>query len=390
MQGTRPPLPLGCKFQPSDGQLVLFYLFNKISGTPAPFLDDFVRTENLYGNKEPWQIWRQFGGHDLEDGEDLYFFTHLKKKSVNSSRIDRRVGTGTWQGEDVGKAVVSRNSRKKIGSKKRFRYEKDKSPHNGCWIMHEYSLNPSLLPQNLQSSDLKTPRKKRKLDEPVVEEDIDQPAEPVVVEEHQYQYLQETQPQTSTELVPCNHLQLFQSHQLMQQTPSDFFRAQEENYQHSMTQEDPHDLELSDSHQNMQETQVTDQNSHEQLQLSAETHQHFASSNLHEYQQSPVTDQIRHHQLQLSVEVYQSTVHNFHSMLPNPPNFQENQQLPGTEQSLYDQLDKTIQNHQQMLQTPANIEGCQHLLAFDDTFQWLLDSSDDNLSFDINGILNEG
>lgn len=176
----------------------------------------------------------------------------------------------------------------------------------------------------------------------------------------------------------------------MQQTPSDFFRAQEENYQHSMTQEDPHDLELSDSHQNMQETQVTDQNSHEQLQLSAETHQHFASSNLHEYQQSPVTDQIRHHQLQLSVEVYQSTVHNFHSMLPNPPNFQENQQLPGTEQSLYDQLDKTIQNHQQMLQTPANIEGCQHLLAFDDTFQWLLDSSDDNLSFDINGILNEG
>ncbi|GAY40114.1 hypothetical protein CUMW_049560 [Citrus unshiu] len=68
--------------------------------------------------------------------------------------IDRRVGTGTLQGEDVGKAVVSRNSRKKIGSKKRFQYEKDKSPYNGCWIMHEYSLNPSLLPQNLRSSDL--------------------------------------------------------------------------------------------------------------------------------------------------------------------------------------------------------------------------------------------
>ncbi|KDO57427.1 hypothetical protein CISIN_1g045647mg, partial [Citrus sinensis] len=218
MQGTRPPLPLGCKFQPSDEQLVLFYLFNKISGTPAPFLDDFVRTENLYGNKEPWQIWRQFGVRDLEDGEDLYFFTRLKKKSVNGSRIDRRVGTGTWQGEDAGKAVVSRNSRKKIGSKKRFRYEKDQSPHNCCWILHEYSLNPLQLPQNLQSSDLvlcrirkngepaaagqKTPRKKRKLDEPVVEEDIDQPAEPVVVEGHQNQYLQETQPQTSTELVP--------------------------------------------------------------------------------------------------------------------------------------------------------------------------------------------
>ncbi|ESR57680.1 hypothetical protein KPL70_009713 [Citrus sinensis] len=113
-----------------------------------------MRTENLYGSKELWQIWRQFGRLDLEYGEDLYFFTRLKKKSVNGSRIDHRVGTGTWQGEDVGKVVVSRNSRKKIGFKKRFRYEKDKSPYNGCWIMHEYSLNPSLLPKNLRSSDL--------------------------------------------------------------------------------------------------------------------------------------------------------------------------------------------------------------------------------------------
>ncbi|KAL9427926.1 hypothetical protein AB3S75_030001 [Citrus x aurantiifolia] len=467
MERTRPPLPLGCKFQPSDELLVQFYLFNKISGIPIPFVDDLVRTENLYGSKEPWQIWRQFGGPDLEDGEDLYFFTPLKKKSVNGSRIDRRVGTGTWQGEDAGKAVVSRKSKKKIGSKKRFRYEKDKSPHNGCWIMHEYSLNPSLLPQNLRSSDLvlcrirkngepaaggqKNSRKRRKLDEPVVEEDIDQPAEPVFVEEHQYLYRQEIQPQPSTELAPHNHLQPFQNHQLMQQSPACFFRAQEENYQQSMTQEDPHELELSDSHQNMQDTPVTEQNSHEQLQLSAETHQHFTSSDLQEYQQMPVTDQIPHHQLQLSFEGYRSRVHTpyileenqdvvastqqityeqhectvenhqytvhqssdieenqqlpaseqmlyeqleqsvekHQFMLPNPPNFQGNQQLSGTERCLYDQLDKTIENHQQMLQTPSNIEGCQDLLAFDDTLLWLLDSSDENLSFDINDILNE-
>ena len=90
-----------------------------------------MRTENLYDSKEPWQIGGSLENSILEDGENLYFFTRLKKKSVNSSRIDRRVGTGTWQGEDAGKAVVSRNSRKKIGSKKRFRYEKDKSPYNG-------------------------------------------------------------------------------------------------------------------------------------------------------------------------------------------------------------------------------------------------------------------
>ena len=120
MERTRPTLPLGCKFQPSDELLVQFYLFNKISGTPAPFVDDLVRTENLYGSKEPWQIWRQFGGLDLKDGEDLYFFTRLKKKSVNGSKIGCRVGTSTWQGEDADKVVVSHNSRKKIGSMKMF------------------------------------------------------------------------------------------------------------------------------------------------------------------------------------------------------------------------------------------------------------------------------
>ncbi|KAK9196905.1 hypothetical protein WN943_005038 [Citrus x changshan-huyou] len=297
----------------------------------------------------------------------------------------------------------------------------------------------------------KNSRKRRKLDEPVVEEDIDQPAEPVFVEEHQYFYRQEIQPQPSTELAPHNHPQPFQNHQLMQQSPACFFRAQEENYQQSMTQEDPYEPELSDSHQNMQDTPVTEQNPHEQLQLSAETHQLFTSFDLQEYQQMPVTDQIPHHQLQLSFEGYRSRVHTpyileenqdvvastqqityeqhectvenhqymvhqssdieenqqlpaseqrlyeqleqsvekHQSMLPNPPNFQDNQQLSGTERSLYDQLDKTIENHQQMLQTPSNIEGCQDLLAFDDTLLWLLDSSDENLSFDINDILNE-
>ncbi|KAL9438445.1 hypothetical protein AB3S75_024172 [Citrus x aurantiifolia] len=110
----------------------------------------------------------QFGGPDIEDGEDLYFFTRLKKKSVNGSRTDRRVSAGTWQGEEAGKVVVSRSSREKIGSKKRFRYEKDKSPHDGCWIMHEYSLNPSLLPQNLECSDL-VPCQIRKNGEPGME-----------------------------------------------------------------------------------------------------------------------------------------------------------------------------------------------------------------------------
>ncbi|ESR53999.1 hypothetical protein CICLE_v10023292mg, partial [Citrus x clementina] len=196
------------KYQPSDEQAVQFYLFNKISEIPSPVLDYFVRNENLYGSKDPWRIWMQFGGPNLEDGEDFYFFARLKKKSANGSRIDRRVCSGTWQGEDASEVVVSRKSREKIDSKKRFRYEKGESLHDGCWIIYEYARNPSLKNGEPTAAGMENSGKKRKLDE--------------------------------------NSFDATNSNVLLQ--------SLEENHQQSQTQQDPHHLELSDHHQNMQDS----------------------------------------------------------------------------------------------------------------------------------------
>ncbi|GAY35631.1 hypothetical protein CUMW_283260, partial [Citrus unshiu] len=196
----------------------------------------------------------QFGGPNVEDGEDLYFSL---KKSVNGSRTDRRVGAGTWQGEEAGKVVVSRNSREKIGSKKRFRYEKDKSPHDGCWIMHEYSLNPPLLPQNLECSDL-VPCQIRKNDEPGMENSRNRKLTNLLLKKT-----------------------LISLHLL---------------------------------------SRVTDTR----------------------YQQMPLTDQIPHHQLQLSVEEYQSTVQTPFILEEKQDIARIDNVLPGTEQSIYDQLDKLL------------------------------------------------
>lgn len=396
MQKTRPVFPVGCKFLPSDKELVEYYLFNKICGNPDPFNYCFVNEEDLYGIKEPWAIWEEYGGANLEDGVDIYFFTHLKKKSVKGLRNDRKVGSGVWQGEDGGKVIKSCNSRKKIGLKKRYRYENKGSPHHGCWIMHEYTLNASLLPQNCQSNDYVLCRikkngepeqagktksgKKRKIDEQ--DEDILQP-EPVLVENHQYQYVQENQLQLFIEQTPNDQLQPFQNHQLMQRTPSYFFRAQEETDQLSVTEQNPQDLQLSEYHQNMQHTPVTDHNSNEQLHLSVENPQLYISSGLQEYQQIPATDQSPPHQLELSVEDYESTVHdpfimvdvtqeithdqlefsveNHQYMVHNHSNIEENQPLTATEQRLYDQLEQSIENHQSTLHNPPNLEGNQQL-----------------------------
>ncbi|XP_006437281.2 NAC domain-containing protein 83 [Citrus clementina] len=146
MQEHRPFLPHGFQFRPSDEELIEHYLKKKVSGIFIPLAEYFIRDCNLYQEK-PSEIWDSHGGPFLNADEDLYFFTQLKKKFSKGSRIDRKVGSsgGTWQGEDAGKDIVSGQSKIKIGSKKRFRYEKQGCEDHGAWIMHEYTLH---MPKN--------------------------------------------------------------------------------------------------------------------------------------------------------------------------------------------------------------------------------------------------
>ncbi|KAL9423088.1 hypothetical protein AB3S75_035223 [Citrus x aurantiifolia] len=146
MQEHRPFLPHGFQFRPSDEELIEHYLKKKVLGIFIPLAEYFIRDCNLYEEK-PSEIWNSHGGPFLNADEDLYFFTQLKKKSSKGSRIDRKVGSsgGTWQGEDAGKDIVNGQSKIKIGSKKRFRYEKQGCEDHGAWIMHEYTLH---MPKN--------------------------------------------------------------------------------------------------------------------------------------------------------------------------------------------------------------------------------------------------
>ncbi|XP_044489972.1 NAC domain containing protein 50-like [Mangifera indica] len=127
----------GLRFRPSDDELIGYYLHRKIFGClPLP-CNIIVKVCDLYGSQEPWEIW-EFYKRNFDDNEDLYFFTALKKKSSMSNRISRKIGSGSWMSEDA--ATEIRTDGKVIGCKKRYRYEKKGSEHDGGWIMHEYSL----------------------------------------------------------------------------------------------------------------------------------------------------------------------------------------------------------------------------------------------------------
>ncbi|KAL3629147.1 hypothetical protein CASFOL_026369 [Castilleja foliolosa] len=124
------------------------YLLSKVFGHPLPY-DDFIKTNDLYGEQEPWEI---FGNFD--EGE-MYFFTKLKKvgkKSSNSNRkgdiykrFSRNVGSGTWTNKGQKVPIYGKKKRGVIGYKRCFRYESrregvDYDDHNGTWLLQEYTL----------------------------------------------------------------------------------------------------------------------------------------------------------------------------------------------------------------------------------------------------------
>ncbi|KAB2606096.1 NAC transcription factor 29-like [Pyrus ussuriensis x Pyrus communis] len=138
--------PVGYKFHPRDEELVGYYLRNKVRG--SPFKDENVIPDlDLYGSMEARDIWNNNGGQNLGKGEDLYFFTKLKPTSSKGtgSRMARTIGSGTWHGENSGTKVKDPKTKETIGWWKRFTYANTKYPQeNGCWIMHEFSLDPKL------------------------------------------------------------------------------------------------------------------------------------------------------------------------------------------------------------------------------------------------------
>ncbi|XP_021911077.1 NAC domain-containing protein 55-like, partial [Carica papaya] len=81
--------------------------------------------------KEPWLVF------DKNEPTTFYVFTSLKKKS--RSRMERKVGCGTWKMERSAEVVDWEEN--VIGFKKMLTFEeKKKNTENGRWIMHEYSL----------------------------------------------------------------------------------------------------------------------------------------------------------------------------------------------------------------------------------------------------------
>ncbi|AES82706.2 NAC transcription factor-like protein [Medicago truncatula] len=139
-------------FTPTDDELIRSFLYNRIHNNPVPNYITILDYELFGIVKNPWEIWEEFAPSHSYCGKDLYFFTTLKKKSATSKRLIRTIGSGTWEGEDTGKGIVAKETNKVLGIKKRFRFGKSNTFHDGAWILHEYNLDKSLINNTLANN----------------------------------------------------------------------------------------------------------------------------------------------------------------------------------------------------------------------------------------------
>ncbi|CAN1844935.1 NAC domain containing protein 50 [Linum perenne] len=158
--GGNSELPVGCRFNPTDEELVNFYLRSKVRGKPLPM--DFIPEYNLYGDKRPWELFPTSAGKGLDR---VFAYTRVKKSGKQKQRFQRSVACGwEWHGNAKGMEIKD-EMRNLIGIKKTFTFRKvaatankrkrntdddggscsrnsdsDNGGGGGSWIMHEYSL----------------------------------------------------------------------------------------------------------------------------------------------------------------------------------------------------------------------------------------------------------
>ena len=174
--------PGGFVFDPLDEVLVIHYLHPKATEISDCKCPEVIPERDLYGTEEPWLIWEKMekANNCIRNKEEMFFFTRLKRVSPKSNRCKRSIGKGCWKGDGNSSNIfycVDQNERKRIGTKKTYHYEhnnikNDKSKsnddddnnHRYRWILHEISLDESLLQHaKVLTNHLKFPFLSKKL-----------------------------------------------------------------------------------------------------------------------------------------------------------------------------------------------------------------------------------
>ncbi|VAI72330.1 hypothetical protein VPH35_122124 [Triticum aestivum] len=134
-------LPPGFRFQPTDMEIITFYLVPKVL---KKVFDTTVVKEVDLNKCEPWDLLNK-----VNMGEKgRYFFSQKGLKYSTGIRTNRATKAGYWKATGKDKEIIHPPTMSIIGMKKTLVFYKGRAPkgEKTNWIMHEYRLKSGKQP----------------------------------------------------------------------------------------------------------------------------------------------------------------------------------------------------------------------------------------------------
>jgi hypothetical protein len=130
-----PWLPPGFRFHPTDEELIVYYLTNKVVNGTVPV---HAISEVDLNKSEPWDLPAK-----AKIGEkEWYFFSLRDRKYPTGMRTNRATDAGYWKATGKDREVMSSRTGRLVGMKKTLVFYRGRAPRGEKtnWIMHEYRI----------------------------------------------------------------------------------------------------------------------------------------------------------------------------------------------------------------------------------------------------------
>ncbi|KAM0923058.1 hypothetical protein ACQ4PT_005777 [Festuca glaucescens] len=173
---VRPDIPPAFKFDPTDADIVAYYLLPRALNLPNPYARAII--EDDPGSAPPWEILQRHG-----DVDHAFFFGPATDPSRNAGRRSRTVKGGVWQGQKGVEETVTLV--RPGGGKVNIRYKRydlsfylAKGKSSTGYVMHEYEILSPPLPGTVLTR-IKVTGKLKKQRAAAAEQQAPHPEQPV-------------------------------------------------------------------------------------------------------------------------------------------------------------------------------------------------------------------